>query len=366
MKISLEQLLKWLIVTLIFPLVFLNGWLVFRFFQYFQPLVTIFVLATLLAFILNYPVSLLEKRGVRRKYGIALVFILALVIFVILGITLFPIVLEQFHEVANLLPQWIDSSQEELQSFNNLVIHRNLKINLGEILTRITDKLPEELEYLSDKLLSIIIDTIDSISEAIITVVLTFYLLLDGPRLWEVIFKKLPLSFTKQVSQSIQQNFQNYLIGQGTLALLMGVSQTLLFLIFQVQFGLLFGFSIGILSLIPFGDVAGLILITLIIASHNFWLAVKVLAVAVIIDQLIDQAIAPRLLGSLTGLRPLWVIVSLLVGTYISGVLGLVIAVPLAGFIKDAVTGFSASDYSKDAVEGKEVPEMLTNESTSG
>ncbi|MBH8577681.1 AI-2E family transporter [Nostocaceae cyanobacterium CENA369] len=365
MNISLKQLLKWLIVTLIFPLVFLNGWLIFRFFQYFQPLVTIFVLATLLAFILNYPVSLLEKQGVRRKYGVALVFVLAVVILVVLGITLLPVVLDQFNEVANLLPQWIDSSQEQLQRFNNLVINQNLKINLGGILTRITDKLPEELEYFSDRILSIIIDTIDSISEAIVTVVLTFYLLLDGPRLWESILKKLPLSFTKQVSLSIQQNFQNYLIGQGTLALLMGVSQTLLFLVFQVQFGLLFGFSIGVLSLIPFGDVAGLILITLIIASHNFWLAVKVLAVAVIIDQLIDQAIAPRLLGSLTGLRPLWVIVALLVGTYISGLLGLVIAVPLAGFIKDAIAGFSESNYSPDIIEGKEVSEMLTNESTS-
>jgi predicted PurR-regulated permease PerM len=365
MDISLKQLLKWLIVTLIFPLVFLNGWLIFRFFQYFQPLVTIFVLATLLAFILNYPVSLLEKQGVRRKYGVALVFVLAVVILVVLGITLLPVVLDQFNEVANLLPQWIDSSQEQLQRFNNLVINQNLKINLGGILTRITDKLPEELEYFSDRILSIIIDTIDSISEAIVTVVLTFYLLLDGPRLWESILKKLPLSFTKQVSLSIQQNFQNYLIGQGTLALLMGVSQTLLFLVFQVQFGLLFGFSIGVLSLIPFGDVAGLILITLIIASHNFWLAVKVLAVAVIIDQLIDQAIAPRLLGSLTGLRPLWVIVALLVGTYISGLLGLVIAVPLAGFIKDAIAGFSESNYSPDIIEGKEVSEMLTNESTS-
>ncbi|MHC5720545.1 MAG: AI-2E family transporter, partial [Nostoc sp.] len=124
-----------------------------------------------------------------------------------------------------------------------------------------------------DKLLSIIIDTIDSISESLITVVLTFYLLLDGPRIWEAIFKKLPGNVAQEISQSIQQNFQNYLIGQGSLALLMGFSVTLLFLAFQVQFGLLFGLGVGLLSLIPFGDVVSLIVITFIIATHDFWLA---------------------------------------------------------------------------------------------
>ncbi|MGI8503829.1 MAG: AI-2E family transporter, partial [Hassallia sp.] len=62
-------------------------------------------------------------------------------------------------------------------------------------------------------------------------------------------------------------------------------------------------------------------------------------------------------------LRPIWVLVSLLVGTYIGGLLGLLIAVPVAGFIKDAADNFvSISDYS-DNVDGKEKsPEMLVNE----
>ncbi|QSJ20681.1 AI-2E family transporter [Nostoc sp. UHCC 0702] len=363
MDISFKQLLKWLTLTLIFPLIFLNGWLAFRFFHYFQPLLTIFVLAILLAFILNYPVSLLEKRGVKRKYGVAVVFILALVIIVVVGITLLPIVLDQFNEAAKLLPQWIDATQEKIQVYNNYVINQHLKINLGQLFTQITDKVPQELEYFFDKIFSLIKDTIDSVSEGLITVVLTFYFLLDGPRLWESLFNKLPLSFARLVSESIQQNFQSYLIGQGTLAVLMGVSQTLMFLVFQVQFGLLFGFIIGILSLIPFGDVVSLISITLIIASHDFWLAVKVLAIALIIDQLIDQAIAPRLLGSLTGLRPIWVLISLLVGTYISGLLGLLIAVPVAGFIKDVIDSLSESNYSDQTFEDKEASEILTNES---
>lgn len=365
MNFSLNQLLRWLIFTLLFPLVFLNAWLASLLVRNFQPVVTILVLATLLAFVLNYPVSILQQRRVKRGYAVALVFILALIIVVALGITLLPIVLEQFNEMVKVFPQWIDSSEEKLQSVNNWFLKHKINVNLSQLLAQVTDQLPNELEFVSDKLLSIIIDTIDSISEALITVVLTFYLLLDGPRIWEAIFKKLPGNLAQQISQSIQQNFQNYLIGQGTLALLMGVSITLLFLAFQVQFALLFGLGVGLLSLIPFGDVVSLVLITLIIASHDFWLAAKVFAVAVVIDQLIDQAIAPRLLGKFTGIRPIWVLIALLVGTNVGGVLGLLVAVPVAGFIKDVADGFSKSVNSDNLGEGEAASELLVEKSIS-
>jgi len=366
MNISLNQLLKWLIITLLLPLFFLNGWLLIQFFSYFKPLVTIFVLATLFAFILNYPVSSLQERGVKRSYAVAIVFISTSFILIALAITLLPIALEQFHEIAKVLPQWIDSSQTKLQSLNDWALGQNFKLNIGQVLNRVMDKLPDELEYFSHKIFSVIIETIDSISEAIVTVVITFYLLLDGPRIWESIFKKLPWSLSEKINQSIQKNFQNYLIGQGTLALLMGTSQTLLFLAFKVQFGLLFGLAIGFLSLIPFGDVVSLILITLIVATHDIWLAVKILAVAVVIDQVIDQAIAPRLLGSFTGLRPIWVLTSLLVGTYVGGLLGLLIAVPVAGLLKDAVDGFASLPTGiNNALPTEAATEILKTESTS-
>ncbi|MBW4559132.1 MAG: AI-2E family transporter [Trichormus sp. ATA11-4-KO1] len=355
MSITLEKLLKWLILTLLFPLVFLNGWLAFRFFQSFQVLITIFVLATLLAFILNYPVAFFQQSGMKRNYAVTLVFISSLAILAALGITLFPVISQQFNEMAKLFPQWIHSSEEKLHLLDEWAVNHGLRISFSQIIGQFTNRLPDELENLADKLFSIVIETIDSISDILITVVLTFYFLLDGPRIWEGIFKRLPGSFAQQVQKSLQQNFQNYLIGQITLASLMGFLLTFIFLIFRVQFGLIFGLGVGILSLIPFGDVASISIITLIIASHNFWLAVKVLAVAVVTDQLIDQAIAPRLLGRFIGLRPIWVLIALLVGTYIGGLLGLLIAVPIAGLIKDAFDGFSPSDESDRAVAGSEI-----------
>jgi len=80
---------QWLTLGLPFPLVVLNGWLAASF-EYFQPLVTVFVLAALLAFILNYS-SVSSKRQVKRNYAVLLVFLLTLVILVAFGITLIPL-----------------------------------------------------------------------------------------------------------------------------------------------------------------------------------------------------------------------------------------------------------------------------------
>jgi predicted PurR-regulated permease PerM len=369
--ISLNKLLQWLIITLLFPLVFLNGWLVLKLFQYFQPVVTTIILASLLAFILNYPVTLIQQRGVKPGYAIGLVFGSTLIIAIALGITIFPIVFEQFQEMAKVLPRWIDSSEQKLLNLNNWASSQGLKVNFSHIVTQLTDRFPDELQYFGNQIIDVTIGAFDSISEALVTIVFTFYLLVDGKRIWNELFKKLPVNIGAKLQQSFQQNFQNYLIGQIALASLMGVSLTLLFLILRVPFALVLGLGIGIASLIPFGDIASLAVVSLIIASHDAWLAVKVISISIIIDQLIDQAIllrshfvnAPRLLGRFTGIRPIWVLTSLLIGTYVGGLLGLLIAVPIAGIIKDALEGWMS--ISTNNLEGKELSELLTEDSAS-
>ncbi len=359
---SLQKLLQWLVITMLFPLGFLNIWLLVKIFQYFQSLITILVLATLLAFILNYPVRFVQERGIKRDLAVALVFLPTLVILVILGTILVPMLLTQFQEMAKVLPQWLDSGNEKIALLNDWALNHGLPVNLTEMVSQLIDRFPTELESFAKKFFSIVLSAIDSISELLVTVVFTFYILLDGERIWQGIFQKLPSSLTAKVKNSLSSNFQNYLIGQIVLSFLVGCAMTTMFLALKVKFGLLFGLTIGIMALIPFGDVISLGTIALLVASHDFWLGVRILAIATAIDQIIDQIIAPRLLGRFTGLRPIWVLISLLIGTSVGGLLGLLLAVPLAGFIKDAADGWQDPAYAADA------PEVVTiqqNHSTS-
>lgn len=331
---SQNKLHQWLTLGLPFPIVVFNGWLTLQVFQYFQPLVTIFGLAAVLAFILNYPVQFLQKRQFKRTYAVLLVLLLSFVILVALGITLIPILLEQLSQSAQLLPNWIDSGSQEIKALDDWVATRNLPINFSHLLSQLTERLPDELQSLAEELLPIALGTIDSVSEVVLTVVVACYLLIDGERIWNGLFQRLPSRFGIPLKQSLQQNFQNYIIGQVALAALVGFSMSLAFLALRVPFGLIFGLGIGIMTLIPFGDVLSFGLVGLLVASHNFWLGAKTLAVALVVDQTIDQAIAPRLLGKFTGLSPIWVIAALALGTKVAGLLGLLTAVPLASSLK--------------------------------
>lgn len=331
---------RWLIAGVLFPLIFLNGWLTLRVLDYFQPLVTIFVLASLLSFILNYPVAFLQRRGFKRGYAVLMVCLVAFLLLLALGVTLIPILIEQLNEIGKLLPTWLDAAEEKLGLLEAWATSHRLPINISRVVSQLTDALPTELEAFTDHLVTLALDAIGSLSEALLTAVLTFYLLLDGDRIWRELFRRLPVSFGGRLQRSLQQNFQNYFIGQLAIAALLGFSVTLVFLAFQLHFALLLGLGVGVMALIPFGDVLSFGLVTLTVVSQDFWLGIKVLAAVVVVDQVIDQGVSPRLLGSFTGLRPIWIIVALLVGTRISGLLGLLTAVPLASFFKDAVDGF--------------------------
>jgi predicted PurR-regulated permease PerM len=76
-----------------------------------------------------------------------------------------------------------------------------------------------------------------------------------------------------------------------------------------VPFGLLFGVVIGIMSLIPLGGATSIAIIGLILTIQDFWLGIKVLVVTVILGQINETLIAPRILGNLVGLNPFWLLI---------------------------------------------------------
>jgi predicted PurR-regulated permease PerM len=328
----------WIVWSLAFPLAALNGWLLIVAFRYFQDPIAIFVTATLIAFILNYPVQFLVARQVPRTRAVFGVVGIAFLLLSVAGVTLAPIVFSQFNDLANRLPSWLESGSQQLRTLNDWAIERNLPIDLTGIATQLSDRLSGQLQSLTGQLLDLILSTVGSVLNLVLTLILTFYILLHGEQLWEGICDWLPMPIGVRVRPLLSQNFHNYYVGQASLAAMMGGAMTLAFVLLRVPFGLLFGLGVGVMAFFPFGGALGICLVSLLMALQSFWLGVRVLAVAIIIEQAIENGIAPKLLGGFTGLNPVWVLVSLLVGARVGGILGLLIAVPMAGFIKSTAT----------------------------
>ncbi|MDX1976989.1 MAG: AI-2E family transporter [Pseudanabaenaceae cyanobacterium bins.68] len=319
---------------LTFPLIVLNGWVALQVLQYFQPLASILMAASVIAFLLNYPVQALAARGVNRGNAVIFVFLLTVSVLVAVGVTLIPVLLEQLNEFAKRLPSWIESGNSQLLTLQAWADEQNLQLDLTGITSQLSGKFSGQLQSLTGKVLTFALDTLGSVVNLLLGLALMFYLLLRGNQIWSGIFQWFPLKIGSLIQTSLRQNILNYYIGQATLATLNGVTMTLAFFALEVPFGLLFGLGIGFMTLVPFGGATAVTVVTLLVTLENFWLGVKVLIATVIIDQIIGNVIAPRILGNLTGLNPAWILISLLVGVKVAGPLGLVVAVPVASSIK--------------------------------
>ena len=324
-------------IALVAPLIVLNAWAVASIFNYFNSLIVILVAASLLAFLLNYPVMWMESKGAKREQVSILVFLAALSTLLALGVTLVPLVLTQAQQLVIRLPEWIDSGRYQLLLLNQWADTQGFPLNLDALLVQINDRLKGQLQQIASQVLNLAVLTVTSLLDFVLTMVLAFYLLHHGDSLWQSLIEWLPAKIRQPFSQTLRLSFQNFFIGQLIFGTCMAFALIPTFLWLKVPFGLLFGLSIGIMALIPFGGTVGIIVTTLLVALQDFWLGSRVLMAAIIVQQILENLVAPRILGSVTGLNPVWILVSVLTGARVGGLLGVIVAVPTAVVIKTAL-----------------------------
>lgn len=346
-------------IALLAPLLVLNGWAVSAIFNYFHSLIVILVGASVLAFLLNYPVSWMEKHGAKREQVAILVFLIALAILLALGVTLFPLALTQAQQLVNRLPELIDSGRSQLMILNEKAENIGLPINLDAIVVQINDRVKGQLQAIAGQVLNLAVVTFTSILDFLLTMVLTFYLLQHGGELWESLVEWLPTRFREPFSRTVRLSFQNFFITQLILSTCMASALIPAFLWLKVPYGLLFGLTIGIMALIPFGGSVGIAATTLLVSLQDVWMGARVLAAAVIVQQILENIIAPRILGSFTGLNPVWILISVLTGARVAGLLGVIVAVPCAVVIKTVIIAIRPPIISNNT-EGSAAEEMNT------
>jgi predicted PurR-regulated permease PerM len=181
----------------------------------------------------------------------------------------------------------------------------------------------------------IAVGTLSGAVDTLSVLVLSVYMLLYGDRLWVGIVDILPDRIGIPLSESLRLNFQNFFISQLILGTFMVCVLTPTFFVLKVPFGLSFAIFIGAAELIPFiGASLGIGLVTILIMLKNFALGISVLIASIIIQQIKDNLLAPKLMGEFTGLNPIAILICLLTGGQIAGLLGVIVSVPIVGTIK--------------------------------
>jgi len=310
---------------------------------------TILSLAAILAFLLNYLVKFFERARITRTQAVVIVLLVTLTLFGILTVTLVPMLIDQTVQLLNKIPDWLTASQANLEHFERFAKQRRLPLDLRVLSNQINASIQSVVQQLASGAVGLAGTLLSGLLNFILVVVLAFYMLIYGDRVWYGLINLLPSKIRFPLTKSLQLNFQNFFLSQLLLGLFMIVALTPIFLILKVPFALLFAILIGISQLIPFiGATLGIGLVTILVLLQNWWLAVQVAIAAIIMQQIKDNLLSPRLLGNFIGLNPIWIFVAILMGYEIAGLLGTLVAVPIAGTIKgtfDALKGGKSDDF---------------------
>ena len=174
--------------------------------------------------------------------------------------------------------------------------------------------------------------------------IISIYLLYDLPKIGQSLFQVIPLPYqplAADILGKLDRAVGGYLRGQLQVAFWVGLLVGLGLWVFGVPLAGSLGLLAGVFNLIPFAGVIISTVPAVLLALTAGWPQVlAVLGVVVVANQLEAHFLSPRILGHSTSLHPVSVIGAILVGSSLYGLLGALLAVPLAAFLKVLYTEF--------------------------
>ncbi|HBB33172.1 MAG TPA: AI-2E family transporter [Cyanobacteria bacterium UBA8803] len=310
-------------------LLFALGWAIVQVLAYFQTVIAIFTLAAILAFLLNYPVQWLH-RFLPHGVAVGLVFFLSFVILGGFSITIGLAIVSQGQQLLSQSTEFFNSVIPLVERLEQILNNWNIQVNFGAIEEQVRNQVLSGIGVGLTTLQTWLSNLIDLILIAVVA----FFMLLDGERLWTFFLKSFPSSFQGKLTESIQRNFLGFFWGRLILSVFFGVSTFIVFLILQVPYALVLAAIAGVFDLIPgIGATLGIGLVALIILPQGIWLSLKVLVSCILLQQVEENLLMPRIMQGSVNLNPVVMFFALLVGARVAGLLGIFLAIPVAGVI---------------------------------
>ncbi len=302
-----------------------------------------FFVAWFLAYLIYPLVKFVQFKMHVPTRALSIVVTLIFLIAVIGGVVylIIPPMIEQFQKLGDLatkyihstgttstipeaIQQWISNNQKGIEEF----------FKSKDFNDMIKTAMPSVFNFLGQTA-SVVV----SIIASLITLLYMFFILLDYEYLtdnWIKIFPKKSRPFWTELMGDVERELNNYIRGQGLVALTMGVLFCIGFTIINFPMAIGLGILIGILDLVPYLHTFALIptaLLALLKAAdtgQNFWVILaSAVAVFGIVQIIIDMVVTPKIMGKAMGLNPAILLLSLSVWGALLGFIGLIIALPL-------------------------------------
>lgn len=335
-EITFDKFIRWAgIVTLVIAVLYITNYL--------SEVLLPFFIAWFFAYLLYPVVKFIENKLHVKVRAISILLAMGAAIAIVGGVIwlIIPPMIDQFDKLGEVLTRWVHQTTHT----NNLtmLIKEWLQDNQSTIERFLKSKdFSDALKTTMPKVFSVVSQTatvLMSIVASMITLLYMFFILLDYETLtanWVRIFPKKNRPFWSALMKDVERELNNYIRGQGMVALCMGIMFCIGFTIIGFPMAIGLGILIGIMDLVPYLHTFALIptaflaMLKAADTGQNFWvvfgLAVLVFCVVQVIT---DMVVTPKIMGKAMGLNPAILLLSLSIWGALLGFLGLIVALPL-------------------------------------
>jgi predicted PurR-regulated permease PerM len=304
-----------------------------------QTLVTIFAISFFIAYLFDPLVNWFAERNISRWITILMLYAIMLVISILFFGSIVPVMYQEIVHLSQALPAY---SEKLFSLFDMLSEQFGIDIPLQDLQYAIMPY----LQKFGISMLSSADDVVRSVNTVITMLlnialipIITFYFLKDFGAIKSSMFERFSTSSIDYPKHFMHFNLllSRYFRGQVLVAIFLGVSYTIVLIIAGVKPALLLGMISGILSIVPYlgfiiGFSASLILS---VAQYGDLLHPLMVIIGFAIVQAIESnIITPKIVGDTLGLHPTAVIFALMAGGSLMGIGGMIIALPVASFLK--------------------------------
>jgi predicted PurR-regulated permease PerM len=327
--------------VLVFLLTLLAGaavlWVLWQIVSPILRTLVLFGLAAVLAFALSAPVNMLAGRIGNRVAAIVLVYVLVAVI-VIGGVTLLagPFV-TQASELVAALPQYANDLQARAPEVQNTLVQYGIETDIDQLKGGLATAVEQGGTDVLQHLVGTLAEVGGMVLDFVLALVISLYLLVDGPGLAQRSLAAIPQQHRPKalfLQDNVSRVLGGYLRGQLTLAAVIGLATGIGMALLGLPYAVVLGVLAGLFELVPmFGPILSAVPAVIVALFLPFPTVVWVLLFFLVIQQIENNVLAPRISGHAVGLHPLGAMFALLAGFQLAGILGGLFAVPFAGVV---------------------------------
>lgn len=313
------------------------GWLLGRVGSALVP----FLLALVIVILLRRPVERLEKRGLSRGLGVAVCFLVALVMLTLAGLFILP---PLGREIANFIrefPEYYRSAVSLWRDLQEKYAAVRMPSAAEDVLLNVLDSLGSWAVGFSSSIAEWVVaagqTAVTAVVDVVLSLIIAFWVLKDLPAIRQEVYLLAGKrrAEARVVLDKVGSVLGGYLRGQFLVSLTTAVLVAAGLAVFGVPYALVLGLLTGALNIIPYvGPFVGGLAAAIVAAFVNPWLALVAIVVVIAGQQVTDMFVTPRIMSAQVDLHPVLVLFSLLVGGTLFGVAGMLLAIPVAAIAK--------------------------------